>query len=129
MATWPIFAEFPPHYGYPGWRGTYCWPVSGTDRECDGTVTWEGFVMASALEQGRLYVAVLGDEANPDTIRRVRVFPAKEKWSIRRLGRDLRLRTEAHRVVATKGEMLDKFVLPKLPGRLSAHRKLRVALR
>ena len=116
MGTWPKFTESPPRYGYPGWRGAYCWPVSGASRKCDDTATWEGFAAASALEPGRFYVAVLGDDANPGMISRVRVFPAQEKWSILKLGRVLHLGAEVHRVVATKGETLDNFVLPELPG-------------
>ena len=68
------------------------------------------------MEPGRFYVAILGDDANPGMIRRVRVFPAQEKWSTLKLGRVLHLGAEVHRVVATKGETLDKFVLPTLPG-------------
>ena len=116
MGTWPKFTESPPPYGYPGWRGAFCWPVSGASRKCDDTATWEGFAAASALEPGRFYVAVLGDDANPGMISRVRVFPAQEKWSILKLGRVLQLGAEVHRVVATKGETLDNFVLPELPG-------------
>ena len=116
MGTWPKFTESPPPYGYPGWRGAFCWPVSGASRKCDDTATWEGFAAAGALEPGRFYVAILGDDANPGMIRRVRVFPAQEKWSTLKLGRVLHLGAEVHRVVATKGETLDKFVLPTLPG-------------
>ena len=116
MGTWPKFTESPPPYGYPGWRGAFCWPVSGDSRECDDTATWEGFAAAGALEPGRFYVAILGDDANPGMIRRVRVFPAQEKWSTLKLGRVLHLGAEVHRVVATKGETLDNFVLPELPG-------------
>ena len=43
------------------------------------------------------------------------MFPAQEKWSTRKLGRMLHLGAEVHRVVATKGETLEKFILPKLP--------------
>ena len=115
MGTWPEFTKSPPSYGYPGWRGAYCWPVGGTGRKCDDTATWEGFATASGLEPGRYYVAVLGDEANSGVIRRVRVFPTQEKWSIPKLGQELQLGAEIHRVVATKGETLESFVLPNLP--------------
>ena len=111
----PMSIETPPRNVYPGWRGAYCWPVSGGVRECKDTADWEGFSGASALEPGRMFIAVIGDDANPGTIRRVRVFPAQAKWSIRKMGRALNVGAEVHRVVATKEQTLDKFVLPKLP--------------
>ena len=113
MGTWPRFAESPPPYGYPGWRGAYCWPVSGGDRECEDNAAWKGFGSAKALEPGRFYVTVLGDDANRGRISRVRVFPAQERRSGR--GRELHLGAEVHRVVATSGKTLEKFILPRLP--------------
>ncbi len=115
MGTWPKFAESPPPYGYPGWRGAYCWPVGGNARECEDDADWKGFGSAEALEPGRFYVTVLGDDANPGTVRRVRVFPAQEKRANRGRSRELQLGAEVHRVAATSGETLDKFILPKLP--------------
>ena len=115
MGTWPKFTESPPPYGYPGWRGAYCWPVGGDSRECDDSATWRGFGGAEALGPGRFYVTVLGDEANPGVVVRVRVFPAKEKRPSRVRGRELQLGSEVHRVVAAKGETLEPFVLPRLP--------------
>ena len=114
MGVSPTSVNTSPRIGYPGWRGAYCWPISGGGRECDDTADWEGFGGASALERGRMYIAVLGDDANPGTIRRVRVFPAQAKWSIRKMGRVLHVGAEAHRVVATSGETLEKFILPRL---------------
>ena len=111
----PMSIATPPRNVHPGWIGAYCWPVSGSVRKCEDTVTWNGFGAAKALESGRIYVIVLGDDASPGTVRRVSVFPAQTKWSVRKLGRVLHLGVEVHRVVATSGETLDKFVLPKLP--------------
>ena len=115
MGTWPRFAESPPPYGYPGWIGAYCWPVGGNTRECEDTAAWKGFGSAEALEPGRFYVTVLGDVANPGTVRRVRVFPVQEKRANWGRSRELQLGAEVHRVVATSGETLDKFILPRLP--------------
>ena len=111
----PMSIKTPPRNVYPGWIGAYCWPVSEDVRDCENTATWKGFGAARALESGRIYVTVLGDDAGPGAVRRVRVFPSQMKWSIRKLGRVLHLGVEVHRVVAAKGETLDKFVLPKLP--------------
>ncbi|MYC07230.1 MAG: hypothetical protein F4X57_08675 [Chloroflexi bacterium] len=116
MGTWPKFAESPPPYGYPGWRGAYCWPVGGNARKCEDNADWNGFGSAEALEPGRFYVGVLGDDANPERISRVRVFPAQNRRANRGRSRELQLGAEVHRVVATRGETLEKFSLPRLPG-------------
>ena len=115
MGVSPTSINAPPLNEYPGWRGAYCWPVSGGSRECEDTATWEGFGAATALRPGRFHINVLGDDANPGIVSRVRVFPAQEKWMIRKLGRELHLGAEVHRVVATSGETLEKFILPRLP--------------
>ena len=115
IGTWPKFAESPPPYGYPGWRGAYCWPVGGNARECEDNADWKGFGSAEALKPGRFYVAVLGEDAKPGRISRVRVFPAQERRANRGRSRELQLGTEVHRVVATRGETLEKFILPSLP--------------
>ena len=111
----PRSIESTPRSVYPGWRGAYCWPVSGGVRECEDTADWKGFGGAEALGSGRFYVAVLGDEDNPGVVRRVRVFPAQERRANRGRGRELHLGAEVHKVVATRGESLEKFTLPRLP--------------
>ena len=117
MGASPAYAgNSPPQIVYPGWRGAYCWPVSGGSRECEDTATWKGFGAAEAIGASAgtiFYVTVLGDDANPGMVRRVRVLPAQERWSIR--GRGLILGAEAHRAVATSGETLKRFPMPKLP--------------
>ena len=115
MGTWPRFADSPPPHGYPGWRGAYCWPMEGGSRKCEDTADWKGFSSAEALELGRFYVTVVGDEGNPGRVSRVRVFPAEERRANRGRSRELKLGVEAHRVVATRGETLEKFTLPRLP--------------
>ena len=118
MGTSPMSIGAPPSYVYPGWRGAYCWPVGGSSRECEETADWKGFGGAEAMGATagtRIYVAVLGDEANPGVVRRVEVFPVRMEWSLRKLGRELHLGGRAYRFVATKGETLEKFVMPKLP--------------
>ena len=115
----PEYANAPPQLVYPGWIGAYCWPVSGGSRECEDTAAWKGFGAAESISVGsgtRVYIAVLGDDANPGVISRVRVFPAQERRSMRNPGRGLILGEEVHRAVATKGTTLEKFVMPKLPG-------------
>ena len=117
MGTMPMSIKGPPRTVYPGWRGAYCWQMSGGSRECEDTANWRGFGAASALEAGsgtRVYVAVLGDDANPGVVRRVRVFPAQVRRAMR--GRGPTLGEEVHRAVATRGETLEKFVMPNLPG-------------
>ena len=115
IGTRPKLAESPPPYGYPGWRGAYCWPVGGNARECEDNADWKGFGSAEALGPGRFYITVLGEDANPGRISRVRVFPAQERRANRGRSRELQLEAEIHRVVATKGETLEKFTLPRLP--------------
>ena len=112
----PSSIETPPRNVYPGWRGAYCWPVSGGERECEDSVSWKGFGRADALRPGRFYLAIIGDEANPGMVVRVRVFTAQERRANRGRGRELHLGAEVHRVVATRGETLKKFTLPRLPG-------------
>ena len=114
MGTWPKFTDSPPPHGYPGWRGAYCWPMGGGSRECNDTADWKGFGRAEALELGRFYVTVVGDEGNPGRVSRVRVFPAEERRANRGRSRELQLGAEVHRVVATRGETLEKFTLPRL---------------
>ena len=85
---------------------------------CEETADWKGFGDAEAMGASagtRFYVAVRGDETNPGVVRRVEVFPVRMEWSLRKLGRELHLGGRAYRFVATKGETLEKFVMPKLP--------------
>ena len=108
----------PPRTVTPGWRGAYCWPVSGGSRECDDNADWKGFSGAEAFgatSGTRFHVAVLGDDANAGRVTRVEVFPVRTQWSLRNLGRELHLGERAYRFVATKGQTLEKFVMPKLP--------------
>ena len=112
-------ATSPGQYIYPGWRGAYCWPVSGGSRECEDTAIWEGFVQAEAILSGSdttIYFTVLGDNDNLGRISRIQMLPALEKWSLRKLGRELNLGTEIHSVEAKQGETLEEFVVPELPG-------------
>lgn len=117
MGASPAYAgNSPPQLVYPGWRGAYCWPMSGGSRECEDAATWKGFGAAEAMgaSAGTIFhVTVLGDDTNPGMVKRVRVLPAQERWSIR--GRGLILGAEAHRAVATSGETLKRFPMPKLP--------------
>ena len=69
-----------------------------------------------AGSKARVYFTVLGYDGEPGRLRRIQMFTVQEEWSIWKLGRVLHLGAEVHRVVATKGETLDNFVLPKLPG-------------
>ena len=115
MGTSPPSILGPPRFVFSGWRGAYCWPVDGGSRECEGTADWKGFGGAEAIGVGqgmRVYFAVLDDETNPGLIRRARVFPAQARRSMR--GQGLTLGAEVHRAVATKGETLEKFVMPRL---------------
>ena len=50
MGTSPKVTESPPPYGYPGWRGAYCWPVGGDARECEDNSDWKGFGSARGTE-------------------------------------------------------------------------------
>ena len=112
-------ATSPGQYIYPGWRGAYCWPMSGSSRECEDTAAWEGFVAAKAILPGSgtpIYFTVLGDDANLGRISRVRMFLALEKWSLQKLGRELIIGAEVHSVEAKQGETLEEFVVPNLPG-------------
>lgn len=118
IGTSPPSIASPPPIVYPGWRGAHCWPMSGGNRECTDTATWKGFGEAGSLEVGlgtRVYLAIMGDEANSGVVRRARILPVQEKWSLRRLGNELHVGAEVHRAVATRGETLEKFVMPKLP--------------
>lgn len=45
-------ATSPGQYIYPGWRGAFCWPMSGGSRECEDSTAWEGFVAAEAILSG-----------------------------------------------------------------------------
>lgn len=118
IAAAPRSIPSPPRTVTPGWRGAYCWPVSGGSRECEDDANWEGFGSASALKAvsgTRIYIAVLGDDANPGMVRRIRVLPVREEWSLRKLGKVLHVGAEVHKFVATKGTTLEKFVMPRLP--------------
>ena len=93
--------------------------MSGGNRECEDTVAWEGFLAAEAILSGSgtpIYFIVLGDDANLGRVSQVRMFPALEKWSLRKLGRELNLGAEVHSVEAKQGESVEEFVVPKLPG-------------
>ena len=118
MVASPMYFTTPPQFAYPGWRGAYCWPVGEVSRECEDTAEWKGFGSADALGGGsgtRFHVAILGDEGNPGMVRRVRVLPVREEWSLRKLGNVLLVGAEVHKFVATKGTTLEKFVMPRLP--------------
>ena len=118
MVASQSYFKTPPQFAYPGWRGAYCWPVGGSSRECDDNADWKGFSGAEAFgatSGTRFHVAVLGDDANPGRVTRVEVFPVRTQWSLRNLGRELHLGERAYRFVATKGQTLEKFVMPKLP--------------
>ena len=81
---------------------------------CEDTADWKGFDAANALDIGRFYIAVIGDEANPGRVVRVRVLPARERRSLWGRGREIQLGPEVHRFVATRGETLEKLVMPML---------------
>ena len=107
------------HWVYPGWRGAYCWPMSGGNRECEDTATWEGFGTADPIptsSNSRIYFARLGDDANPGRIKRIQVLPARGKWSLRELGQELHLGEEVYALEAKEGNTLEElFVMPKIP--------------
>ena len=117
MGTWPKFAESPPPYGYPGWRGAYCWPIGGNDRKCEDNADWKGFGSAEALEPGRFYVTVLGDDANPGQDQPRASIPGRGETGEQRA----ESRVTARRQKSTESsrqrvaETLEKFILPSLP--------------
>ena len=65
------------------------------------------------LHQLAIRFTVLGDDANPGRLRRIQMFRAREKWSIRKLGRVLHLGEEVYAIEATEWRTLEDFVVPK----------------
>ena len=98
---------------YPGWRGTYCWPTDGRQRTCEDVVEWAGFSQAEPLRvtwgSGRLFVSVLGDDAEPGGVIRIQLFNILEEDPVLRLGEEIDL------VQAEEGETLVKYDPPDVP--------------
>ena len=116
--SWPNTLES--HWVYLGWRGAYCWPMSGGSRECEDITTWEGFGAADPIptsSNSRIYFTLLGDDANPGRIKRIQIFTAEEKLSVLKLGRALRLGEKVYALEAKEGKTLERlFVMPKIRG-------------
>ena len=103
----------------PGWRGSYCCPMSGGRLECENVDSWEGFAEAETylFTAGiRKYFTVLSDESNPGRIRRIQVFTIQEKKSLLKLGRMvIKAGEEVYSIEAPKGESLEMIRAPDIP--------------
>ena len=72
---------------YPGWRGSYCWPVSADSTVCAESAGWRDFDEAPTALVNRgdgFKVAITGIDSSPDQVR-LEVFPVVEtepvlKW-------------------------------------------------
>ena len=103
----------------PGWRGSYCWPMSGGRLKCENVDSWEGFAEAETypFTSGlRNYFTVLGDESNAGRIRRIQVFTTQEKKSLLKLGREVtKAGEEVYSIEAQEGETLEMIRAPDIP--------------
>lgn len=100
---------------YPGWRGSYCWPVSTSSPKCGDVDAWERFAEARALRSrpdSTFHFTVLGDEANPGTINRIRMFTIQRRWAFREFRLVVERGEEVHSVEAQEGQglMLSKYL-------------------
>lgn len=100
---------------YPGWRGSYCWPVSTGSPKCVDVDSWERFAEARALTSrpdSTFHFAVLGDEANPGMINRIRMFTIQRRWALREFRQVVKRGEEVYSVEAQDGQRLDAIHVP-----------------
>ena len=100
---------------YPGWRGSYCWRMNGDKQECEDVEYWEGFAEANALlsrPDSTFHFTVLGDEASPGRISRVRMYTIQKQWSLRKLRQIVKRGEEVYSVEAQDGQRLDAIKVP-----------------
>lgn len=102
---------------YPGWRGSYCWPIGASKRECESSASWDGFAAAKALRTFPgldFYFTILDSEAGLGRISQVQLFTIKEEWSLLKLRTVVELAKEVYSVKAQDGETLETFETPAI---------------
>ena len=102
---------------YPGWRGSYCWPVSTDSPKCEDVDSWEGFAEARALRSrpdSTFHFTVLGDEANPGTINQIRMHTIERRWALREFRQVVKRGAEVYSVEAQDGQRLDVIQVPSI---------------
>ena len=100
---------------YPGWRGSYCWPVSMDSPKCEDVASWEGFSEAKALmsrPDSTFHFTVLGDEANPGTINWIRMYTIQKTSAVRKFRQAVKRGEEVYSAEAQDGQGLDAIQVP-----------------
>ena len=102
-----------------GWVGSYCWPMGEEGNKCGGGDDWSELAGAEAygIIKGprNVHITILGDEANPGRVKRIRMFRLQEEWSLLKLGPVATLGEEAYALDAQEGESISQFAKPDIP--------------
>ena len=100
---------------YPGWRGSYCWAMDGDEQVCEEVEDWVGFAEAKALRSrpdATFHFTVLGDEANPGTINRIRLYTIQKMSALRKFRQVVERGEEVYSAEAQDDQGLDAIQIP-----------------
>ena len=93
-----------------GWVGSYCWEIGRADRTCEEREDWSELAGAEAYGiikgPSNAHITVLGDEASPGRVSRIRMFPLNAEGSPG---------GEAYSLDAPDGKSISQFAKPDIP--------------
>ena len=102
-----------------GWTGSYCWPTGTEGRTCEEREDWNeltGVETYGIIKGPRpAHITVLGDEANPGRVSRIRMFMIQDERSLLKLGTVATPGEEAYSLNAQEGETIAQFAKPDIP--------------
>ncbi len=102
-----------------GWMGSYCWPMGEEGNRCEEREEWSELLGAEAygIIKGprNAHITILGDEANPGQVNRIRMFRLREEGSFLKPGTVVTLGEEVYALDAQDGESIIQFAMPDIP--------------
>ncbi len=91
---------------YPGWKGSYCWPISANSTVCSESAGWRDFDSAPSVVLDRrdgFKIVVSDDSSSPEQVR-LTVFPIMEPEPVLRWG---------EQVYSIDGEVVPELDVPE----------------